>query len=140
MTPRQILLVKTSFHAAAPQREALAGVFFADLFAREPSLRLLFPGDLTSHGQKLYGGLSAIVESIGRIHPIIPVLEWLAIRNARRGVGERHYAAVGEALMSALEAGLGGGFTPEVRQAWTAAQILVADRMSRALESEPIAA
>ncbi|HWT13546.1 MAG TPA: globin domain-containing protein [Allosphingosinicella sp.] len=140
MTPKQIELVRNSFRAAAPQRHRLAGAFFAELFAREPSLRPLFAGALSLHGVKLFDGLAEIVGSLDRLYPIVPVLEWLAIRNLRRGVGERQYRAFGEALRTTLEAALGASFTAETGEAWIAAERAVLRVMCEALAAEPIAA
>lgn len=140
MTPKQILLVKNSFQLAAAERDRLTPLFFAELFARESSLRPLFGGDLAGHGAQLFAGLAEIVASLDRLYPIVPVLEWLAVRNRRRGIGERHYGAVGAALLATLAAGLGDGFTREVREAWTAAQRVIAEMMSQAVDLEPLAA
>ncbi|MDQ4087561.1 MAG: globin domain-containing protein [Pseudomonadota bacterium] len=140
MTPTQIMLVKNSFQAAAPQRRRLAPIFFSELFAREPSLRALFSGDVSAHGTALFQGLSAIVGSLARLHPIMPALEWLALRNARRGLREYHYEAFGEALLAALEQGLGEAFTADTRQAWTAAHAKVARLMLDSLPAEALAA
>src|SRR5262249_31290847 len=50
-------------------------------------------------------------------------------RHAGYGVKERDYETVGEALLWTLEQGLGPGFTPEIREAWTGFYQLVADTM-----------
>ena len=42
------------------------------------------------------------------------------------GVKAEHYAPVGEALLWTLGQGLGDGFTPEVKQAWTTAYTTLA--------------
>jgi hemoglobin-like flavoprotein len=140
MTPTQILLVKNSFHALAPQHRRLADIFFAELFAREQSLRALFPGDLGRHGNAMFAGLAAIVGALPRLHPIAPALEWLALRNARRGLGELHYDAIAEALLATLGTGLGDAFTPELRDAWIAAQRKVARLMLQSVPAEALAA
>ena len=140
MTPQQVRLVRYSLAAAAPQRNRLAGTFFAHLFARDPSLRFLFRGDLRALGTELYDGLAAIAASIDRLHPIVPVLEWLAVRAASRGVGERHFELIAAALVSTLAAGLGEGFTADHREAWNAASRRVIDAMMPAVASEPLAA
>ena len=140
MTPRQVHLVQESVAAVAPQRNRLAAIFFAQLFVREPTLRAVFGKDLRAQGLDLYDGLSAITGSLDRLYPIVPALEWLAVQSACRGVGERHYAVIGEALLAALEDGLGTGFTSELRAAWTDACRRVTEVMIGALESEPLAA
>ena len=138
MTRRQQGLVKSSFQAMTPQRNRLAGIFFAQLFVREPSLRSVFRGDLRAHGVALFDGLAAIVDSLDRLYPIVPALEWLAVQSARRGVGERHYAAIAEAMLAAFRDG--GAFTPEHEQAWRAAVDRVSVVMLGALETELLAA
>ena len=139
MTPRQIRLVKDSFETAAPHRDRLAAIFFVELFAREPALRRLFD-EVPSRRAELFYGLAAVIASLDRLYPILPALEWLAIRNARRGVGERQYAAAGEALLAALEAGLGDAFTPELREAWIGARRMIVRLMVQAAADEPLAA
>src|SRR5262245_41201456 len=140
MTPHQILLVKTSFQAALTQRERIAGFFFAELFAREPAMWQLLRGKTGMRWPALVDGLAAIVGSIHRIHSIEPVLQWLSWQGAVRGVGEGQYEAVGQALVAALEAGLGEAFGSEHRRAWMVAVGKVADIMARALEEQPMAA
>lgn len=140
MTPMQTLLVKNSFQVLAPQRRSLAGIFFAELFSREPSLRALFAGDLARHGGALFEGLAAIVGALPRLHPIAPALEWLALRNARRGLGELHYQAVAEALLATLAAALADAFTPELREAWIAAHRKVSRLMLQSVPAEALAA
>ena len=140
MTREQTLLVKRSFQAITPQRNRLAGLFFAQLFVREPSLRSVFRGDPRAEGTALFEHLAAIVDSIDRLYPIVPALEWLAVQSARRGVGERHYDAVGEAMLATLRDGLGDQFTAEVEQAWRAAIRRVSAVMVEAVDAEPLAA
>lgn len=140
MTPQQIDLVKSSFAAAAPQRARLSRIFFAELFAREPSLRPLLQDGAAGPASELFEGLAAIVASLGRLYPILPALEWLGARNALRGIGERHYRAVEAALLAALAAGLGEDFTPRLRDSWTAASRRISAVMIEAAEGGALAA
>jgi hemoglobin-like flavoprotein len=140
MTPKQVQLVKRSFEAAAIRPDRLAGFFFAELFARDALLWRRFRAGAGTRAAALFDGLADIVGAIDRIHPIVPVLEWLALQGARHGIGEAEYEAVGEALIAALAAMLGGAFTAEHRAAWIAAGDAVARVMVRALVAEPLAA
>jgi nitric oxide dioxygenase len=67
------------------------------------------------------GTLAVVVKTLDRIEELLPAVEALGRRHAGYGVRESHYATVGEALLWTLEQGLGEGFTPPVREAWTAA-------------------
>ena len=140
MTPKQVQLVKRSLGAALLRPDRLAGFFFAELFARDAGLWRRFRTGIAMRGSELIDGLCSIVDSIERLHPIVPVLEWLAFQGARQGIGERQYQAVAGALVAALEAELRDSFTLEHRLAWDAASRSVIAVMARALAAEPLAA
>ena len=89
---------------------------------------------------ELFEGLAAIVDSIDRLYPIVPAIEWLAVQSARRGLGEHHYFPVVEAMLSAFRDGLGDDFTVELELAWREAARQVSAIMAGALEAEPLAA
>jgi len=140
MTPQQTQLVKRSFWIAEGRRTQLAGCFLAELFARDPALWRLFSSDPSLRGDKLHHAVAGFVASIDRLHPIVPVLEWLAFHGARHGIGERQHVAIADAFMAAMETVLGESFTPAHRQAWWLACRSVIDVMVHALEAEPLAA
>jgi hypothetical protein len=139
MTPKQIQLVKQSFEAAAMRSDRLADLFFVGLGTSDAACWRRFRG-LGVPDHELIEGLAAIVGSLDRLHPIVPVLEWLAFRGVRHGLGAPQYQAIGEALVAALANALRDAFTTEHRQAWTDARQAVADIMVRALSAEPLAA
>ncbi len=120
MTPEQKVLVQTSFAKVAPIADQAAVLFYDDLFQRDPSLRTLFKGDMAEQRRKLMQMLATAVAHLN---------DWDKIANAVRELGRRHigygvkppqYETVGAALIATLEKGLGGDFTPEIREAWVA--------------------
>ncbi len=62
----------------------------------------------------------------------MPAVQALGRRHKNYGVTETNYGTVGEALLWTLEQGLGEGFTPDVREAWTVVFVLVSDTMKAA--------
>ncbi|MFN3302904.1 MAG: globin family protein [Roseateles sp.] len=119
MTPHQIALIRTSFAPLKPMAAQVAEAFYGQLFARDPALRALFRGgDMAQQGERLMQMLAAAIELLDRPASLEPVLLKLGQRHAGYGVVEAHYASVGAALLDTLCAGLGDGFTPEVRDAW----------------------
>ncbi len=129
MTPDQVLLVQSSFAAIVPRAEVVAAMFYEELFARDPALRAMFPGDMAEQRGKLVRMLATAVPGLGRPHSIVPALEALGRRHATYGVSDAHYATVGAALLAALAKGLGAGFDAEVEAAWVACYDLVATTM-----------
>lgn len=129
MTPREIVLVQESFRKVLPITEQAAAIFYARLFEIEPSVRRLFSGDMQAQGTKLMQMLALVVGSLERFDTLVPTLRQLGARHVAYGVRDEHYSSVGVALLWTLEKGLGTAFTPEVKNAWTAAYAALANTM-----------
>jgi hemoglobin-like flavoprotein len=141
MTPHQVHLIRSSFAPLKPLAPTVAEAFYAQLFARDPALRALFRGgDMGEQGARLMQMIGAAIDLLDRPASLNPVLLKLGQRHAGYGVVEAHYASVGAALLDTLAAGLGDGFTAEVREAWTAMYGHVAQTMQQGAASEPLAA
>jgi len=140
MTPRQITLVQGSWKDVLAVSETAAQLFYLRLFALDPSLQPMFKGEMREQGRKLVAMISVAVSGLSRNETLVPVIEALGRRHAGYGVKDEHYATVAAALLWTLEQGLGGRFTPEVREAWTAAYGLLADTMQGAVRQEAKAA
>jgi len=122
-------LIQTSFAQVRPIAGTAAAMFYRRLFELDPTLRPLFKGDMEEQGRKLMDVLGLAVKGLDRPEALLPALAALGRRHAGYGVKERDYETVGEALLWTLEQGLGPGFTPEIREAWTVLYKLVADTM-----------
>lgn len=132
MDQRQAALVQASFAKAAGLGEQVAEIFYAELFAIEPSLRAMFKGDMREQGRKLLSTLAFVVQGLTAPATIVPAAQKLAVKHVDYGVKAEHYTLVGNALLRTLKKGLGDEFTPEVRQAWIAAYQVLADVMREA--------
>jgi hemoglobin-like flavoprotein len=60
------------------------------------------------------------VNGLGQLERLVPSIQELGRRHVDYGVKDHHYSTVGAALLWTLSKGLGAGFTPEVKDAWTA--------------------
>ncbi|TCS61778.1 globin family protein [Varunaivibrio sulfuroxidans] len=129
MTPAQISHVQSSFASVAPISDQAATLFYGRLFEIAPEVKPLFKGDMREQGAKLMKTLAMVVGGLNRLETILPAVEALAIRHVAYGVEDRHYDAVGSALLWTLEQGLGDAFTPETREAWSIAYTTLADAM-----------
>jgi hemoglobin-like flavoprotein len=86
--------------------------------------------------RKLMQMLTAAVKGLQRLDQLVPVVEDLGRRHAGYGVTDLHYETVGAALLWTLEMGLGGAFTPEVKEAWVTVYGLLASTMKGAAAKE----
>ena len=140
ITAQQIELVQRSFADVKPIAGAAADLFYARLFHMDPTLRPMFKGDMVRQGQMLMSMIGAAVAGLSNLEKLAPVVRNMGARHAGYGVRTEHYDTVGSALLWTLEQGLGARFTPEVREAWTAAYMLLAEVMQMgAMEEQAMA-
>ncbi len=139
MTPRQVELVQVSFTKVLPIAPAAAEMFYAKLFEIDPSLKLLFKGDMKEQGRMLMMMIAGAVRGLSNAPALIPVLKDLGARHAGYGVREHHYDTVGNALIWTLQAGLGQDFTDEVCAAWVEAYKLLAGVMRQGARETQLA-
>ena len=140
MTPNQIKLVQTSFAQVAPTAATAADLFYGRLFEVAPQVRAMFPDDLSEQKKKLMAMLGTAVAGLSRLETLVPAVQALGRRHAGYGVKAQHYASVGSALLWTLEKGLGAAFTPEVKDAWATAYIVLSTTMMNAANEKPMAA
>lgn len=120
MSPEEKRLVQSTWKQVIPIADQAADMFYNRLFKIDPSTRPLFAkSDLAEQRKKLIQVLSAAVNGLEHLETLLPVVEDLGRRHAGYGVLERHYASVGEALLSTLEDGLGDAWSPAAAAAWT---------------------
>lgn len=121
MNSTQVKLVQESFAKVVPISEAAAVIFYDRLFEAAPSVRAMFPDDMTQQRKKLMMMLVAVVNGLGNLESILPAASALAKRHVNYGARPEHYPVVGGALLWTLEKGLGEAWTPDIADAWTAA-------------------
>ena len=121
MTPEQVDLVQRRFATVAPISEQAAVLFYDRLFDVAPSVKTMFPADMTEQRKKLMETLAVVVNGLGNLGAVLPAASALAKRHVNYGAKPEHYPVVGGALLWTLEKGLGEAWTPEVAEAWKAA-------------------
>jgi hemoglobin-like flavoprotein len=135
MTPKQVGLIKVTWDKVYPISEKAAELFYGKLFELDPELKPLFKGDMAEQGNKLMTMINTVVESLENVEELVPAVQDLGVRHAGYGVKDEHYDTVAEALLWTLGQGLGDDFTDEVKEAWTAAYVVLATTMKDAAAS-----
>lgn len=137
MTPNEVGLIKASWAAVEPIADTAAELFYGRLFELDPALQRLFRRtDMAAQRKVLMQTLAVVVKSLDRLDQIVPAVQALGRRHAGYGVRAAHYDTVGAALLWTLEQGLGDGFSPEVRDAWTEAYGTLASVMIEAANAD----
>ena len=129
MTPEQIILVQSSFERLGPDLPALTARFYQEVFQRDPSLRPLFPSDLTELRVKFAQKLTEIVRAMPRLGELLTHTRALGARHVGYGVRAADYQTVGDSLIAALAAVLGEELDAATREAWVLAFNIVAETM-----------
>jgi len=138
MNDAQIILVKQSWAKVEPIAPTAATLFYDRLFTVSPGVRRLFRDDMAKQKQKLIEMLTTIVDGLHNLDAIVPDAQALARRHAAYGAKPEHYEVVGDCLLWTLGQGLGEDFTPDVKEAWTAAYAILATTMIDAQNEEPV--
>jgi hemoglobin-like flavoprotein len=121
MTPEQVKLVQESFSRVVPIADQAAVIFYDRLFELAPSVKSMFPADMSDQRKKLMATLAVVVNGLSNLDSILPAASALARRHVGYGAKPEHYPVVGSALLWTLEKGLGAAWTSDVADAWTAA-------------------
>jgi len=127
MTPEQIALVQKSFDEIEPRAGEFVSDCYQNLFRISPGLTTLFLGNMPRQEDKLREVFTVLVHTMGELQCLLPELNALAVRHAAFGVQRQDYPLFGEALFKALEKQFGPRFSGDLRNAWTAAYVLVSD-------------
>ncbi|SFN07804.1 MULTISPECIES: globin domain-containing protein [Actinomadura] len=129
--------LKDNFALVGANGVDVADYFYADLFAREPQLRSMFPAAMAKQHEVLLAALSQIVSSVDDTDALVPFLRDLGRRHHGFGVVADHYAPVGASLLATLAYFSGPAWSEDLERDWAAAYGLVAKVMSEAA-AEPV--
>jgi hemoglobin-like flavoprotein len=132
LTPDEIRTVQADWQKVVPIAPTAATMFYERLFELDPSLRRLFPADLTEQKKKLVAMIGVAVNGLTNLAAIVPAVQDLGRRHVGYGVQPAHYATVGAALLWTLKAGLGDGFDASHEAAWAKVYGVLADTMQSA--------
>jgi hemoglobin-like flavoprotein len=115
----EITRIRRGFGAVATDADRFTAGFYTRLFELAPTLRPLFPDDLSGQRDKLKHMLAMLVAGLDRPAALRPTLATLGDRHRSYGVVKADFVVVGQALLDTLRAHLGEQFTPADRRAWS---------------------
>jgi nitric oxide dioxygenase len=136
MNATKIHLIRASFALVVPASQAVGLIFYRNLFVLDPTLKSLFPQDLSQQSAKLMQMLGAAVNSLDKLDELVPVVQQLAKRHVKYGVTSQHYQTVGEVLLNTLEEGLGDELSADAYIAWKELYLLLSQTMIAAAYPE----
>jgi len=130
--PSTIALIQQSFADLRAPAIDVAEVFYAELFAVDPSCRPMFGSDMQVQRRKLVSALNYMVHALHAPEQVPGSVRKLAEAHVGYGVTPEHYTSFGIALLRTLKKVLGSEFTPELCDAWATWFQIVARAMKEA--------
>jgi nitric oxide dioxygenase len=91
MTPDQVKIVQESFAKVAPISDQAATIFYDRLFEVAPSVKAMFPADMTEQRKKLMATLAVVVNGLSNLESVLPAASALAIRHVAYGAKAEHF-------------------------------------------------
>lgn len=116
-----IQLVKATAPVVAQHAEAITRVFYQNMFAGNPEVRVYFnQAHQHSGGQQraLAGAICAYAANIDNLGALGPAVELIAQKHCSLGIRAEHYPIVGKHLLVAIKQVLGDAATDEIIAAW----------------------
>ncbi len=111
--------------------------FYRHLLRDDPALSRVFSGNTAALNRKFFNMLAAL-KNVKHLEKIEASIQQLGERHGcQYAVLAEHFTPTKKALVTALEAHLGDGFSAELRQAWDAVFDEVADLMKVAISAAP---
>ena len=136
----EIELVQGDWVQVATIADTAATLFYDRLFSLDPTVKPMFPADLSEQKKKLMHTIGIAVKGLGDLGALVPVVQALGRRHAGYGVKPQHYDTVGSALLWTLKTGLGDGFDAAHESAWTKVYGVLAQTMIAASSQETVTA
>lgn len=140
MTPEQVEMVQASWEKVVPIQETAADLFYGKLFELDPSLKELFPEEMSQQKRKLMLMITTAVRGLHDLPSIVPAVQASGKRHKNYKVTPQMYDTVGAALLDTLEKGLGDAWNPELKEAWVLVYTTLAKTMIAAADEEPASA
>ena len=125
MTELHEFLIRNGFGKSAPSATAMAANFYARLFERDPTMRLLLAGDAAAQAGKLVAMLEIALADVHRLNVLFPP----AVRSPHYDARDQHLAEVGADTLWRIGEAFGDALAPAMLEAWTGAYCELARAM-----------
>ncbi|MEL6660762.1 MAG: globin domain-containing protein [Bacteroidota bacterium] len=129
LSEEQLDILHESLIVVKNNKDLATSVFYEKLFEIDPTLRRLFPPDLTEQADKALFAFGAVAAQIQNVGTLGDLTRDLAVRHVNYGVLPQHYTQVGGAVLATIEVVFGDDITPAVTDAWRKAYDLIATAM-----------
>lgn len=130
--PGRILALYT---AISPKLGEVVDEFCRRLFAGNPSLRAMFPKDMTKAKSHLAAALGVVAKNAGSIKNLEKPLMETGSRHAVHGARPEHYTFALDAMLAAMQEVAGSAFTKRLHDDWRSCLGQVAEMLIKGVRA-----
>lgn len=134
LNAESIKRIRESFSLLEPKAGALMDEFYRRLFDGYPSVRPLFPADMTAQKKHLLAAVALVVKNADRLDSLEKPLMDMGARHVAYGAKPEHYPIVRDVMLDSLAVVAGPVWNETLRADWHAALSAVATVMIRGAE------
>lgn len=121
--------LENSFKLLAPQGEELVDRFYANLFARHPGVRPMFPANMKDQKSKLLASLVLVIKNLRNPEVLGEAVLGLGGKHEGYGAKPEHYIAVRDTLLDVMEQMAGDTWSQTLTNDWKGALDFIAETM-----------
>ena len=132
-----VVLLGASFRSVQARGGEFADKFYAQLFTAYPSVRAMFPADMTAQKSKLMDTLVAVIVHLSDPEANLHRLQELGRRHKAYGAKPEHFPIVIDAMLIAMQEVASPDWNKAVQEEWRRALNLVAEVIIKAGQDVP---
>lgn len=129
MNSAPIALLREHARAIEPHLAKAVELFYARLFERYPSVRAMFPDDMSRQRGHLMATIALVAKNADRLDTLEEPLMQLGAHHASFGTRPEHYPLVRDGVIEALRDAAPQAWSVEIEAAWLLALNRVAELM-----------
>lgn len=129
LSEAEIEIIRSSAEKMVELNVAATNLFYSNLFAEVPEIRVLFPDEMFPQSEKLWASIVMVVESVDDLSEIVPALQGLGARHVGYGAEPGHYEVVSRVLIETIQSLMPNEWTDAHQATWTKALNIVSETM-----------
>lgn len=122
-------ILRDHARAIEPAIPRAVELFYTRLFERHPSVRPMFPDDMTRQRGHLMATIALVAKNADRLDTLEEPLMQLGAHHASFGTKPDHYPLVRDGVIEALRDAAPDAWSPDIERAWLIALNRVAELM-----------
>ena len=128
--------LEASFNLLAPRAEELVDRFYANLFAKNPGVRPMFPTEMSEQKKKLLAAITLVVQNLRTPEKLADPLKKLGGKHVHYKTQPEHYPIVRDTLVGVMADMAGSQWNPQLTSDWSGALDFVASVMLEGHKAE----